>query len=85
MKKILITLVFVTFGLFMLLVYSGNVKASSDGCYNCSSSSSMNQCKHCGGDTQAQRENCKKAGCTITGTSSCSTSANVKVINPNGC
>lgn len=53
----------------------------ADRCYNCGSGSS-NGCKQCvinGKDNNANRKACKKAGCKITGTSSCSSAANVKV------
>lgn len=51
-------------------------------CFNCGSGSS-NGCKQCrsrsGKDTFPDRKICKKMGCKITGTGSCSTAANVKV------
>jgi len=58
-------------------------------CFNCGSGSA-NGCKQCksrsGKDTWADRKICKKMGCKITGTGSCSTAANVKVcrIKTNG-
>ncbi len=51
-------------------------------CFNCGSGSS-NGCKQCrsasGKDTSADRKACTNKGCKISGTSSCSTAANVKV------
>ncbi len=54
---------------------------ASDGCYNCGSGSKANQCRYYGSDTYDQRKKCESMGCKITGTSSCSSAANVKVIN----
>ena len=55
---------------------------AGDLCFNCGSGSS-NGCKQCksrsGKDTQQDRKTCKDLGCKISGTSSCSTAANVKV------
>lgn len=54
---------------------------ASDTCVTCGSGSS-NGCQQCrlpGGDNQANRKNCEKKGCKITGTASCSSAANVKV------
>jgi hypothetical protein len=58
---------------------------AGDGCYNCGSGSDNNikQCKYHSSDTQSQRKNCRNSGCKISGTSSCSSAANVKVIDPN--
>ncbi len=55
--------------------------AFADGCYLCSSgsSSSCQQCRYGGSDTQAARKECEKKGCKIGGTASCSSAANVKV------
>jgi hypothetical protein len=66
------------------LLFSATLFAG-DGCYMCGSGSDDNikQCKYHSSDTQNQRKNCKKAGCKISGTSSCSSAANVKVIDPN--
>lgn len=62
-----------------LLVFSPTM-LSADGCYNCASGSSCgNQCRYGSSDTFAKRKECEKKGCKITGTSSCSTAANVKV------
>jgi hypothetical protein len=52
----------------------------ADGCYMCASGSSCgNQCRYGSSDTQDARKACEKRGCKITGTTSCSTAANVKV------
>ena len=58
---------------------------AGDGCYICKSSSKdgIQQCKYHSSDTQSQRKKCKKAGCDIGGTASCSSASNVKVIDPN--
>ena len=60
-------------------VYSG------DGCYICGSGSSdgIQQCQYKGSDTFDQRKKCEANGCKVSGTTSCSTAANVKVIKPN--
>jgi len=75
MKNIFLILTFVIAG---GLAYN---PLSADGCYNCSSSSSngCEQCRYGSSDTFEMRKKCKAAGCDITGTSSCSTAANVKV------
>ncbi len=56
--------------------------AMADLCFLCGSGSS-NGCKQCksrsGKDTQKDRKACKALGCKVSGTSSCSTAANVKV------
>ncbi len=66
------------------LGFSAN-SVAGDGCYICKSSSKdgIQQCKYGSSDTQDKRKQCKKAGCDIGGTASCSTAANVKVIAPN--
>ncbi len=71
-------------GLFLGLLFSSAAFAG-DGCYLCGSGSDNNikQCKYHGSDTQGQRKNCKNSGCKISGTASCSSAANVKVIDPN--
>lgn len=57
-------------------------KAMADACVTCGSGSS-NGCQQCrlegGKDTQEARKKCESRGCKISGTSSCSTAANVKV------
>jgi len=66
------------------LLFATSVMAS-DGCYMCGSGSDNNikQCKYHGSDSQDQRKNCKKEGCKISGTASCSSASNIKVIDPN--
>ncbi len=68
-----------------LLMAAATTAAVADGCYICKSGSKdgIQQCKYHGSDTQSQRKTCKQAGCAIGGTASCSTAANVKVIDPN--
>jgi hypothetical protein len=87
MKNIILAICAVSMG---ALIVAGSYErnflfAGSDGCYNCGSGSKdgIQQCRYHGSDTYAQRNKCKAAGCKITGTSSCSTAANVKVIDPN--
>jgi hypothetical protein len=84
MKKIFLVSAAIAAGFALALVLSfepvQNAYASS-GCYNCASGSSANQCRYHGSDTSEQRKKCESMGCKITGTSSCSTAANVKVIN----
>ena len=53
---------------------------AGEGCYICGSGK---QCKYHGSDTFDQRKKCKSNGCKVSGTTSCSTAANVKVIDPN--
>ncbi len=66
--------------LFAAVLFVGPVALSADGCYNCASGSSCgNQCRYGSSDTFAARKACEKKGCKITGTSSCSRAANVKV------
>ena len=57
---------------------------AGDGCYLCGSGSDDNikQCKYHSSDTQDQRKKCKASGCKISGTASCSSASNVKVIDP---
>ena len=57
--------------------------ASADNCVSCGSGST-NGCQQCrlpgdNKDTFPNRKECEKKGCKISGTSSCSTAANVKV------
>ncbi len=82
MKKIVLSITLLAAGAIMTLVMStGTLSADASGCYNCGSGSSANQCRYYGSDTSEQRKKCESMGCKITGTSSCSTAANVKVIN----
>lgn len=69
----------------VLIMSSWMMTASADGCYLCGSDSKddIQQCKYHGSDTQDQRKVCQKEGCQISGTASCSSAANVKVIDPN--
>jgi len=86
MKKLILSSITVMAGMalaFMLTYQPAQNALAGEGCYNCSSSSKANQCKWHGSDTYDQRKKCEAAGCDITGTSSCSTAANVKVIDPN--
>ncbi len=66
--------------LFSLFLFSA--PAMADLCFLCGSGSS-NGCKQCksrsGKDTSKDRKICKKLGCKVSGTSSCSSAANVKV------
>lgn len=78
-KRILRSLVGVLAALTLLLAAT---PAMADLCYLCGSGSSngCQQCKARGGkDTGEARKICRKLGCKITGTASCSTAANVKV------
>ena len=54
---------------------------AGDTCVTCGSGSSngCQQCRMPGGDTSANRKECEKKGCKISGTASCSSAANVKV------
>ncbi|MCC6274643.1 MAG: hypothetical protein IT569_02175 [Leptospiraceae bacterium] len=71
-------------GIFVLLLslfaISTKEISASEFCFLCSSGSSCQQCKsNSGKDTQTDRKTCEQRGCKISGTSSCSTAANVKV------
>lgn len=86
MKKIIIVSAIAAVGIAFGLMLSFQPLPSAyaaDGCYLCSSDSSADQCKYHGSDTFDQRKKCEAAGCKVTGTASCSTAANVKVIDPN--
>lgn len=52
---------------------------AGDGCYICGSGSSCQQCRYGDKDTQDKRKACEAKGCKVSGTTSCSTAANVKV------
>ncbi len=52
--------------------------AHADGCYICTSGSACQQCRYGTSDTQAERRKCREAGCTIGGTKTCSTAANIR-------
>jgi hypothetical protein len=68
---------------FMLSFQPARNAYASDGCYICTSGSSADQCRYHGSDTFDQRKKCEAAGCKVGGTTSCSSAANVKVIDPN--
>lgn len=53
--------------------------ALADGCYLCGGGSSCKQCRYGSKDTFDARKACEKKGCKVSGTTSCSSSANVKV------
>jgi len=62
--------------MFALTLWITPTAASASDCFNCAKDSTgtcegANQCR-------GSREECRKAGCKITGTASCSTAANVK-------
>lgn len=73
------TLKALTISLTLLGTLATATSALADGCYNCGSGSPCNQCRYGDKDTQDARKRCEKSGCKISGTSSCSTAANVKV------
>ena len=82
MKKIVLSITLLAAGAVLALMVSNEpLSADASGCYNCGSGSSGNQCRYYGSDTSEQRKKCESLGCKITGTSSCSTAANVKVLN----
>lgn len=79
MKKILVVLAFFIFSIGIITLNMQNTSADSGFCYLCGSGSSCQQCASGSGkDTQADRKACEQKGCKISGTSSCSTAANVK-------
>ncbi len=52
----------------------------ADGCYICNSGSACGQyCRYTGSDNGDNRKKCINAGCTIGGTASCPSGANIKV------
>ncbi len=73
MKLILISM------LMLITLFVAASPVSAELCYMCGSGSSCQQCRAGGDDTQAARNACKTRGCNITGTTSCSSAANVKV------
>ena len=85
MKKLVHSAAFVIVGTVVGSMFFGAPVPTADAgenCCNCGSGSSADQCKQRGSDTSERRKVCEKAGCKITGTGSCSTAANVKVIDP---
>ncbi|MBE7412041.1 MAG: hypothetical protein L6Q54_05390 [Leptospiraceae bacterium] len=79
MKKIL-SFTGVLFLLVTLFSISPREISAGELCFLCSSGSSCQQCRsNSGKDTQADRKTCEQRGCKVSGTSSCSTAANVKV------
>lgn len=82
MKKILIVISLFVFSTFMALSSIETARASSNLCFLCGSGSSCQQCPSISGkDTQKDRKACESKGCKITGTSSCSSAANIKKCN----
>lgn len=78
MKGKLLTLIGMIFVATMF--WAPNLMA--DGCYLCGSGSSSNckdYCKYSGSDNFDNRKKCEKAGCKVSGTSSCPSAANYKV------
>jgi hypothetical protein len=60
-----------------------SVADAGENCYLCEKSSGgPDQCKQRGSDSFDRRKVCEKAGCKVSGTASCSSAANVKVIDP---
>ncbi len=72
--------------IFVMAIFLGSIAGFNniyaDGCYICGSGSSekcKDYCKYSGSDNFENRKKCEKAGCKITGTSSCPKAANYKV------
>ena len=65
--------------LFAALLFVSPTILSADGCYLCASGSSCQQCRYGSSDTFAARKACESKGCKVSGTTSCSSAANVKV------
>jgi hypothetical protein len=60
-----------------------SVAPVAEDCFNCSKGDSTDDCK--GFDQcRGTREHCRKIGCKIVGTASCSTAANVKICEWDG-
>lgn len=74
MKKILL----LSLLSFILPLGLSTVLSANNVCANCASGSPCQQCRM-GKDSSDARKRCEKMGCKITGTSSCSSAANVKV------
>jgi len=71
-----------TFIFILMGTFAGYNSIYADGCYICGSGSSSNckdYCRYSGSDSFENRKKCEKAGCKISGTSSCPTAANYKV------
>lgn len=79
MKKILSILGIFVFCLSLVVMNSTTITAG-EFCFLCGSGSSCQQCKSASGkDSQKDRKICEQRGCKVSGTTSCSTAANVKV------
>ncbi len=85
-KKKLYTLKKLKTIIFVMAIFLSSIAGFNniyaDGCYICGSGSSekcKDYCKYSGSDNFENRKKCEKAGCKITGTSSCPKAANYKV------
>ena len=86
MKKIVLLSLLAFVLSFLVVSFNQSTYLYADKCVNCNQSKSKNGMKQCalnGRDTSSTRKKCRKAGCKITGNSSCSTAANGKVWDPN--
>lgn len=73
MKKWILSLVCLSGALFFTTAVNAEL------CYMCGSGSSCEQCSAGGNDdSQDARKACERRGCKISGTTSCSSAANVK-------
>ncbi|HNR90388.1 MAG TPA: hypothetical protein PKM65_18770 [Spirochaetota bacterium] len=80
MKKIVAVLAVCLFVLSFVMVIT-HTEAGSGFCYMCGSGSPGQYCRAASGkDNSADRNACMKKGCKITGTASCPTAANYKVL-----
>ena len=86
MKKTIRAAVIVVTGTVLGSLWFGAPMPTADAgenCYLCEKTSGgPDQCKQRGSDSFDRRKVCEKAGCKVTGTASCSSAANVKVIDP---
>lgn len=79
MYKILSIACTLVFSLFILFAFNEALNAGQI-CYSCGTGSSCKQCASSSGkDTAKDRKICRDRGCKVSGTTSCSTSSNVKV------
>ena len=79
MKKIFLGIGLFLLSAFMILSTTDKVSADSGLCFLCGSGSSCEQCPSPSGkDTWDDRHKCESKGCKVSGTTSCSTAANVK-------
>ena len=79
MNKYLLITGTLVFSLFMMFALISTLNAGPI-CYSCGTGSSCKQCPSTSGkDTAKDRKICRERGCKVSGTTSCTTSSNVKI------